>query len=93
MTTKSEQTFGRIVALRMNLADAVEAGEPTGELRAAIGMLEAQCLKERADEVHESVVAKRKQAEAASTRAAELTKQAITAISRSASRFAIKDQA
>lgn len=86
---KSEVTLSRIIALRMKLADAVEAGEPTSELRAAIRMLEDQCLRERADEVHEAVVARRKQAEAASARAAELTKQARKTIFSNADRFTI----
>lgn len=91
LTTKSQQTFDRIVALRMRLSDAVEAGEVTGELRAAIRMLEDQCLRERADEVHEAVVARRKQAEAASARATELTTQARKAVSRTAEKFTIKE--
>lgn len=89
MTTKSQQTFDRIVALRLKLADAVEAGEPTGEIRKAVAMLETQCLRERADEVYEAVAAKRKQAEAASARATELTKQARKTISSNAERFTI----
>lgn len=87
--TNSEATFSRITGLRAKLAEAVEAGEQTGDLRQAIKLLEEQCIAERTDEADQAVMAERQQAEAAITRAAELTEQACTAISSSANRFNI----
>jgi len=86
---KSEATLSRIAGLREKLAAAVEAGLPTAELRKAISMTEAQCLRERDDEANQAIAAEQQRAEAAQTRAAELAAEAIASISGSADRFTI----
>lgn len=86
---KSEATLSRIATMREKLAAAVEAGLPTAELRKAISMTEAQCLRERNDEANQAIAAEQQRAEAAQARAAELTEQALEAISSNASRFTI----
>lgn len=86
---KSDVTLSRIATMREKLATAVEAGLPTAELRKAIAMTEAQCLRERDDEASQAVAAEQQRAEAAKARAAELAAEAIKAISSNANRFAI----
>lgn len=86
---KSDVTLSRIAGLREKLATAVEAGLPTAELRKAISMTEAQCLRERDDEANQAIAAEQQRAEAAKARAAALTADAIAAISSNANRFAI----
>ena len=84
-------TFERIVNLRLKLEDAIEAGEPTGDLRQAIKMLEQQLMDERAAESNASALASIAKAKQAQRRADELASAATKAITTSAEQFSLKD--
>ena len=88
---KSDATFQRIVALRLNLDDAVEAGQPTADIRHAIKMLESQIFEERAAEYRAAASAATEKAKKAQRRADELAAAAAHAISTTANQFSLKD--
>lgn len=79
----------RLSQARARLAEALEAGEPTAELRQAILLLERQ-LAEAQDAI-EAQAAERTQAraEAIHSRTAELVAEAAQAIFQSAERFSL----
>lgn len=89
--TLENPTFQKIVALRLKLADAIEAGQPTGEIRRAVTLLEQKLIRERAEETAKAVFAEKQRRDAIQQRAAELAATTTEAIAEAARPFSMKD--
>lgn len=83
----------QLEALNERLAAALEAGQPTADIRAAIRQLGTRAAAAEAQREQDDARADQCRAEAIQRRADEITSAALSAVSNHANQFSLKESA
>lgn len=83
----------QLEALNERLAAALEAGQPTADIRAAIHQLGTRAAAAEAQRQHDDARAEQCRAEAIQRRANEIAGAALSAITNHANQFSLKESA